>query len=191
MKNIVTITLKLLVITVFAGAILGLVNAVTKEPIAQQKRAQANEARFAAFPEAADFAGTGGAIPEKYAIIKDVYTALDADGNAIGITAAVVTKGFNPGLNLMVGVGADGVIKGVVVNAHAETPGLGDKAATPGFQSQFTGKPADQPLTVVKTQPSRDSDIQAITSATITTTGVTDAVNTVIAYYQETAGGAQ
>jgi electron transport complex protein RnfG len=116
---------------------------------------------------------------------------LDADGNDIGITAAVVTKGFNAGLNLTIGVGADGSIKGVMVGSHNETPGLGAKAAEPDFQSQYTGKPYDQELDVVKSAPSGDYDIQAITSATITSDGITDAVNTVTAFYKQMAGGAQ
>jgi len=191
MKSIITITVKLLIITVIAGAVLGLVYGVTKEPIAQQARAEADEARFAAFPEANSFEEQTDAIPEQYAIITAVHTALDADGNALGITAAVVTKGYSAGLNLTIGIGADGVIRGVIVGANGETPGLGAKAAEDWFQAQYTGKLIDQPLNVVKSKPSGDYDIQAITSATITTNGITDAVNTVSAYYAQTAGGAQ
>lgn len=191
MKNIIVITLKLLIITVIAGVILGVVNAVTTEPIAQQALKEATEARQSVFPEAVDFVELDVQIPEEYSIIQSVYEALDADGNSIGITAAVITKGYNSGLNLTVGVGADGVIKGVMVGSNSETAGLGAKASQPEFQSQFTDKPYDQPLTVVKSSPSSDYDIQAISSATITSNGVTDAVNTVTAFYNQMAGGAQ
>lgn len=191
MKNIGVITIKLLIITIIAGIVLGVVNAITKEPIAQQAIKEATEARQSVFPEAASFEELDIEIPEEYAIIQSVYKALDDQGNDIGITAAVVTKGFNAGLNLTIGVGADGTIKGVMVGSHNETPGLGAKAAEPDFQSQYTDKPYDQELDVVKSAPSSDYDIQAITSATITSDGITNAANTVTAFYKQMAGGAQ
>jgi electron transport complex protein RnfG len=191
MKNIIVITVKLLVITIVAAALLGVVNGITKEPIAEQARKEADEARRAAFPDAVSFEALTADIPEAYAIIQSVYTAKDAEGNTIGITAGVVTKGYSSGLSLTVGIGADGAIKGVIVGSHNETPGLGAKAAEDWFESQYTAKPYGQPLTVVKSPPAADSEIQAITSATITSRGVTDAVNTVAAYYTDILGGAQ
>ncbi len=191
MNKIVVITLKLLLITLIAGALLGVVNSVTKEPIAEQERKEAEEARRAAFPDAVSFEESTAKITEDYAIIKSVYTALDVGGNEIGIVASVVTKGYSSGLNLTVGIGADGTVKGVVVGSHSETPGLGAKATEDKFRGQYIGKAYTEPLTVVKNPPSADNEVQAITGATITSRGVTDAVNTVAAYYTDVMGGVQ
>lgn len=191
MKNIITITIKLLIITIIAGLALGVVNAVTKEPIAIQEAKAADEARQSAFPEAVSFEALDIDIPEEYAIIKNAYKAFDAGGNNIGVTVGIITKGFNAGLNLTVGIGADGLIKGVVVGENDETPGLGAKATEDWFQNQYTGKPYAEALTVVKTTPAGESEVQAITSATITSKGVTAAVNTATQFYQEMIGGAQ
>ena len=191
MKNIIVMTIKLLVITIIAGAILGVVNAVTKEPIAEQQRIAADNARKTAFPEAAAFEEINVDIPEDYAIIQSVYSALDENGDTIGIVAAIVTKGYSSGLNLTVGIGADGMIKGVIVGDHGETPGLGANATEASFRDQFTGKPIDQPLSVVKGETSDPYGIEAITSATITSRGVTDAVNTAVVFYTDVIGGAQ
>ncbi len=191
MNKIVVITLKLLLITLIAGALLGVVNSVTKGPIAEQARKEAEEARRAAFADAVSFEESTAAIPEDFGIIKSVYTALDADGSEIGIVASVVTKGYSSGLNLTIGIGADGTIHGVIVGSHGETPGLGAKATEEKFRGQYTGKTYSEPLTVVKNPPSADNEVQAITGATITSRGVTDAVNTVAAYYTEVMGGAQ
>ncbi len=204
MKNIVSITLKLLIIAIVAAVALGAVNYVTAEPIAKQMAAQALEARKAAFPDANSFealydpdvlpdvtlASLLGQddISEDYGIINTVYSALDADGNKIGIAAGVVTKGFNSGLHLTIGIAADETIKGVIMGDNTETAGLGSKAKEPWFQEQFLSKTS--PLSVVKSSPG-DSDIQAITGATITTRGITDAVNTVSEFYAALAGGAQ
>ena len=204
MKNIVSMTLKLLIITIVAAAALGAVNYITEGPIAEQLAAQAQEARQTAFPQADSFKALydpdtmpdntlasllgQNEVPEDYGIIRTVYTALDADGNEIGIAAGVVTKGFNSGLNLTIGIASDGTIQGVIMGDNTETAGLGSKAKDPEFQQQYIGKTS--PLGVVKASPG-DSDIQAITGATITTRGITDAVNTVSEFYAVLAGGAQ
>jgi electron transport complex protein RnfG len=206
MKNIISMALKLLITVVVAAIALGAVNYVTKGPIAEQAAAAATEARQAAFPEAESFEAvydpdneavknvtlesllSTDELPKDYAIIKTVYKALDESGNEIGITAGVVTKGFNSGLNITIGVGADGTIHGVIVGDHTETAGLGAKAAEPEYQGQYVGKKS--PLSVVKSSPA-DSEIEAITGATITSRGVTDAVNTVSEFYAALTGGAK
>ncbi len=191
MKNIVVITLKLLIITVIAGIILGVVNGVTREPIAQQTMKEATEARQAVFPGAADFEKMDIEIPEEYAIIKEVYQALDADGNPIGITASLVTKGYNSGLNLSVGVGADGYIKGVKLGSNNESPGFGSKAPEELLPQFDAGKKYDQPFEVVKHPVENENQIEAISGATITSKGIINAVNTVVDFYEQMAGGAQ
>jgi electron transport complex protein RnfG len=187
MKNIVSITLKLFVITVVAAALLGVVFSITKEPIARQEEKAAEEARLAAFPDAANFEDSGAEIPDEYGIITSVYNALDKDGNVIGATLSITTRGYSSGLNMTVGLGADGKIKGVIIGDNNETQGLGKKAAEPAFNGQFPGKAYDNPLKVVKASPG-ESDIQAITGATITSKAVTNAVNTAVEFYKQLGG---
>ena len=206
MKNIITITIKLLVITIVCAIALGAVNYITEGPIEEQAKAAAEAARQSAFLDAKSFEalydpdvedvkdvtlasllGTDE-VPDDYGIIETVYTALDADGNAIGIVAGVVTKGFNSGLNLTIGIASDGTIAGVIVGDNTETAGLGARASEDWFQDQYKGKEGQ--LSVTKTDPGED-EIQAITGATITSNGVTDAVNAVSAFYADLTGGAQ
>ncbi len=191
MKNIIVITLKLLIITVIAGIILGVVNSVTKEPIAEQALNEANEARQAVFPGAADFKELDIDIPEEYAIIKEVYEALDADGNTIGITAAVITKGYSSGLNLSVGIGADGLVKGVKLGSNNESPGFGSRAPEELLPQFDAGKSYEKPFDVVKRPAESENEIEAISGATITSKGIINAVNTVVEFYKQMAGGAQ
>jgi electron transport complex protein RnfG len=123
----------------------------------------------------------------EYSIIKSAYNALDSSGNVIGAVLSITTKGYNSGLNMTVGLGADGTIKGVIIGDNNETQGLGKKAAEPDFNRQFPGKSYDNPLNVVKSSPG-DSDIQAITGATITSKAVTNAVNTAAEFYKQLGG---
>lgn len=192
MKNIITITLKLLVITIACAALLGVVNYVTKEPIAIQIEKAAAEARFAAYPEAVEFKNADdpeGAmvIPDEYGIIKNVYYALDASGNKTGMVLGIVTKGYSSGLNITVGIGADGKVKGVIIGDNNETQGLGRNAAEPEFYGQFTGKPVEDKFNVVKSSP-QGNDIQAISGATVTSKAITNAVNTAVEFYKSLGG---
>jgi electron transport complex protein RnfG len=206
MKNIVSVTLKLLVIAVVSAIALGAVYYVTAGPIAEQAAAAAQEARQGAFPDAVSFTALydpdaeetkdvtlesllgASEAPDDYGIIQTVYTALDADGKEIGIVAGVITKGFNSGLHLTIGIASDGTVQGVVVGDNTETAGLGAKAKEDWFQDQYVGK--QSPLTVVKANPA-EGEVQAITGATITSKGVTNAVNTVSEFYAALTGGAQ
>lgn len=187
MKNVMSITIKLFVITVVCAAFLGVVYSITKEPIAQQVEKAATEARLAAFPDAASFEDAKAEIPNEYSIIKNVFYALDKDGNIIGATFGIATRGYSPGLMMTVGIGADGRIRGVIIGDNTETPSIGKKTLASGFLDQFKDKPFDKPLQYVKSA-SGDYDIQAVSGATITTKGVTNAVNTAIEFYKQLGG---
>ena len=67
--------------------------------------------------------------------------------------------------------------------SHGETPGLGAKADDAEYLAQYIGKSGE--LSVVKTEPSADSQIQAVTGATITSSAIADAVNAAQQFYQE------
>lgn len=181
MKNkdsVANLALRLIIITVCAGLILGLVYGITKGPIGQQTEKQQNEARMQVLPTAKDFEEIDmtalNADMEMYGIIQQVYAGL-ADGQVVGYTMSVLTKGFSANLALTVGMDVSGSVTGVAINSHEETAGLGANATKPEFLGQFEG--ADGPLTVVKTPTGQTGEIQALTGATITSKGVTDAVN--------------
>ena len=70
---------------------------------------------------------------------------------------------------------------GIFVLSQKETPNLGDSITSgPKFTDQFRGKPTAPPLTVVKSAPSEDHDIHAITGATISSESVAAIVNQAI-----------
>mgnify|MGYP000134521773 FL=1 len=57
------------------------------------------------------------------------------------------------------------------------------KASEPEFKDQYSGKPAAA-FEVVKTAPTADNQIQAISGATITSSAVTNAVNAAVYFVQ-------
>ncbi len=180
MKDVIKMALKLFLITLVAGGLLGATYAVTAEPIAEQQRLEAETARKAVLSEATTFEAIED-ISEiladpNFAMVTAVYTGTDESGNTVGYVVEIITKGYSAGLNMSVGIKADGTVSGMKVGTHAETAGLGAKATEPWFEEQYVGKSA--PLVVVKNVASAgETEILSIAGATITTDAITDAVN--------------
>lgn len=185
------LTWRLFAICLIAAVLLGATYAVTKDPIAEQDKIKMDTAYKETFPEAdtfevkdiASFKDAAG-WQKDYNIVASAAKSL-SNGKITGYVINMVTNGYNSGLKVTVGIGTDGTVKGVSITEHSESAGLGAKAAEPAFKDQFRGKSIDTPLAVVKSGASKDNEIQAITSSTITSKAVTNAVNTAVAFYKQ------
>ena len=104
-----------------------------------------------------------------------LYQAGDA-----GWVVEVTPSGFGGTIDMMVGVGTDGVVTGVSIISMSETSGLGSNASRDTFRGQFVG--ASGSVAVTKD----NGDIDALTGATITSRAVCDGVNAAL----EAAGSA-
>ena len=69
-----------------------------------------------------------------------------------------------------------------------ETPGLGMKAQEEDFYGQFENKKVDS-FTVVKSAPSADNEIEAISGSTITSKAMANGVNACLTYFQNVLAG--
>ena len=81
---------------------------------------------------------------------------------------------------------ADGIAQ--IGDAGNETPGLGMKAEEADFYKQFENKKVDK-FDVVKTTPSKDDEIEAITGSTITSKAMANGCNAAITYFQNKLQG--
>lgn len=91
-------------------------------------------------------------------------------------------RGYAGEIQLLVGVNADGVVQGVRVLKHAETPGLGDKieeAKSPWIHS-FEGKALGTAKWLVKKD---GGEFDQFAGATITPRGVVKAVKEALEFY--------
>lgn len=86
-----------------------------------------------------------------------------------------VVKGYKNGFDIMVGVDGGAVAGVAIVSVGEETPGLGTNTNKPEFLDSFKG--ISDKATIVKTTPSADGEVQAVTSATFSSKGVASAVN--------------
>lgn len=206
MNALIKDCIKLVTITVIAGAALGAVYGITKAPIAAQEEKAQMEAYAAVFPEAADFTEVEGFSQEAAAEvlasgenpiaghdddeITSVVEAIDASGESLGYIFNVTTaEGYGGDISLTVGIQADGTVNGYSILSINETAGLGMNAQNEEWASQFTDKNVDA-FTVVKdgSGANDDAKIDAISGATITSEAVAGAMNSCIIYFHTLEG---
>lgn len=188
----------LLLITVVAGLILGFVYQITKEPIAAAEEKAAKAAYQEVFPDAAGFSDKLElAVPEgdstweqNYAGVDldNVLMATDAEGVCLGYVLTITShEGYGGDITFTMGIQNDGTLNGISLLSISETAGLGMKAGTV-LVPQFAGKQVSQ-FTYTKTGSTMDSQIDAISGATITTNAVTTAVNAGLYIFETQLGG--
>ncbi len=110
--------------------------------------------------------------------------AKDSTDEIQGYIVTVTTpNGYGGDIKLALGVDMECTVKGVSILDISETPGLGMNA-TGDFKEQFAGKNVDG-FVHTKTGSKSDNEVDAITSATITTKAVTGAVDAGLMFVRE------
>ena len=186
-KFILKVAGTLTVISLIVAALLGLVNNVTADKIAEIDAANTREAMSAVVPEGSEFT-------DKLEISQEVLDAAAAQGGKVtelygvknaGADAGYVMKisasGSQGTIVMMVGVDANKAITGISVVSHSETSGIGTKvvgnepnAAGVPVLDQFQGMSGAGSLVVGKT-------VTAISGATVSTKGITMGANAALA----------
>ena len=191
-KDMIKITINLVVIYVIGGLIMAFVYAKTS-PIMFVKAKEEKEAALKLMmPEADKIASLGTWEPhEKHAeyyaarkcgelktvSIKDEKTGKMkeekecVDPQDIGYIVEGFGKGYSSYIHILASVDKDFVVKKISILGHGETPGLGDEIQKDYFLKQFEGKTVDT-LVVIKGE--TPDKIQAITGATISSRAVTE-----------------
>lgn len=104
----------------------------------------------------------------------------DASGYIVIVTAH---NGYDGDLQIALGIGKDGIIKGYSALVCNETPGLGAQCKEEPFALQFTGLKAETVKFVPSGANAANNEIDAIAAATITTNAAVTAVNGAVDYY--------
>lgn len=174
----------LFAITLIAGLVLGFVYELTKEPIRIQQEKAVQEACQEVFQDASQFQpleftvseGLADELAEEGVKIGTVYDAMGADGSHMGYVLQTTSgEGYAGNITLYMGVREDGTLNGISILTISETPGLGMRAEevlVPQFQNKKVSE-----FTYTKSAGQSDSEIDAISGATITTKAITNAVN--------------
>ncbi|MDE7479069.1 MAG: RnfABCDGE type electron transport complex subunit G [Lachnospiraceae bacterium] len=196
-KSMLKDALILFAITLAAGLLLGFVYDVTKEPIAQQKAKAKAEACKNVFAEADSFESMMGEDgPTAYFVagldanvdIDEVMRALDSSNQLIGYVITVTDhEGYGGDIQFSMGVTLDGTLNGISLLSISETAGLGMKAGDV-LVPQFANKQVES-FTYTKSGSTSDSEIDAISGATITTNAVVNGVNGGLMFFNSVLAG--
>ena len=184
-KEILIPAVSLLLICAVVTALLGLTNRVTAPQIEKLALETQEAAKKEVLPNAASFSDEKQT--EKDGEMYPYFEGLSDSGETIGYVFQTAAKGYGGDIVVMVGVLSDGTVAGVSILSISETAGLGMNAKNASFLQQFVGKSG---TIGVQKNGSSDTEIQALTGATITSKAMASAVNQALALY-ETVGGAQ
>ena len=180
-KDIFIPVFSLFVICIAFTFLLGLTNKATAEKIKTLSLQAEAEARTKVLDTAESFSDE----LEKDGIV--YYEGYDKDGNTVGYIFPEQTKGYGGTIYMTVGIDIDGTVHGVEITELSETAGLGMNAKNqPWFLEQYKGMSGE--IGVAKNNPS-DTEIQALTGATITSKAVTLGVNNAVESFNTITGG--
>lgn len=188
MNGVLRLVLVLTLITAGAGLILSLVESVTREPIAEQRRLATLRALKAVLPPA-DNSPDGDTVllvsgQDKRGrdIVRTFFRGRQG-GDLSGIAFKVVAPdGYSGNITVMVGVDPKGTVSGIEILSHNETPGLGDKINLPGFKKGFAGKNLENIDWRVKKD---GGEFDQITGATISPRAVVGAVRSGLEFFRD------
>ena len=116
------------------------------------------------------------------ALIYRVYAAGEPVAALIAVTAR---DGFSGPIRILVGVDIDGVVTGVRILKHGETPGLGDKIepTRSDWIHQFEGRSLADPVTSRWAIKHDGGDFDQLTGASITPRAVIGALRDTLVYF--------
>lgn len=192
----------LCLITLILGAVLAGVYAVTKKPIEEAQARTNNEACEAVIASGDSVLDDDAAQVEaatSYLSTHDIsnnevedeadsllswVTVEQVHPTQNGGTVFLVTakKGYGGDIGFALGTDADGAITGISVTSQAETAGLGANCENEDWQASFVGKvvPSDPSANMYNKNESTESQVQALSGATVTSRAITNAVKGIL-----------
>jgi electron transport complex protein RnfG len=186
---ILKLTLTLLITCVIVAGVLGYVNSITKDKIAEFNKEKTETAMKAVVsdPDSSEFSAVKvtddmTAAAASYSATLDSVYSVTSGGQDAGYAVKVVASGSQGDIEMMVGIDTDGTVTGVSIVDNSETSGIGSKVMSNsplangvGVLDQFVGMShADGDLVVGK-------NVDAISGATVSSKGVTKGVNGALA----------
>lgn len=160
----------LVIICIAVTGALAATNQVTAPIIAEAIRLAEEKSRSELLPDAAGFEKVTGVSVDN---VSDVYRST----NDVGFVITSSAKGYGGDVVVMTAINPDGTIKQIKVTEQKETKGIGSKVAgTPSYWEQYMGLDTSDALVL-------NQDVDAMTSATISSKALLSAVNAAIEAY--------
>ncbi len=197
MRDTIMLVVVLALVCIISALALALVNNLTEDRIAEQKRLIRLRAVAAALPrgdlqydndpskdiiELPEWKGKDGSS-------KTIYLG-KKNGKSVGAAFISKGEGYSGFITIMMGVDLEGKLTGIEVLEHAETPGMGANIETESFKKLFKGKsrvgsPEGQLEIVRDRKAEKNWEIEALTGATVSPRGVVQALNDGLTMFQK------
>ncbi|UZE97376.1 electron transport complex subunit RsxG [Alkalimarinus alittae] len=118
---------------------------------------------------------------------KEAYIARNDDMATAIILPVVAENGYSGPISMIVGIEANGKVKGVRVINHKETPGLGDKIdiKKSDWIKQFEGVSLTQPAPDQWKVKKDDGEFDQLTGATITPRAIVSGVHNALNFFEQ------
>ena len=173
-------TLALFIITLAAAVIMGLAYIVTEEPILQARHRSEMDAIASLIPDnhRMEFVY----LDDHDSSLTRLAISYNAAGERLGYVFSAAPSGYSGAVFMMTAVSPEGIIQGVRIVSHTETPGLGSHVTAEWFTSQFEGRSG---VLSASANPATPQEIDAIASATISVNAVLRGVNDAVAFFEE------
>ena len=176
--EIIKTSLILFLITAVSAGLLAVVNNITAPIIAENNALNQKTAMSEVLPDADNFETDGNGFKNYLTDKMDKsITAVYKSTNNTGYVVMASPNGYGGAVSMAVGISSDGKVTGVSIISQSETPGLGANCEKDEFLKQYSGKTSG--ITVAKGN-AKDNQINAISSATITSKAVTSGVNAAV-----------
>jgi electron transport complex protein RnfG len=182
----------LLIVASFCfGLLIAVTNAALSPRIRQNEINKRNHLVSALLPEAKDFVPLDEQIeiqPFRGKIENiEIYKAVSETGECVGWSFEAVGSGFADKIKLVVALDKNfEKIAGIDILASNETPGFGDQIKNNYYRDQFKGAPAGElKLVTVGEAGKIDSEIVAISGATISSEAVIEIVSNYVTQVKE------
>lgn len=172
MNKVVQMLLVLTGIGILAGGLLAMVNRWAGPLIEANKKAATEAAIFRVQPEGKTYEAVNNAGFE-------VYKVIDKDSLELGYALVYEGNGFQGKIRLIAGLSEDlNQISAIEILDQIETPGLGTVITEPRYTKQFINLQTSPVIEIVKgVEPSKPTEVQAITGATISSKAVVVIIN--------------
>lgn len=172
MNKVVQMLLVLTGIGILAGGLLAMVNNWADPLIEANKKAATEAAIFRVQPEGKIYEAVSNAGFE-------VYKVSNADSVGLGYAMVYEGNGFQGKIRLIAGLSEDlNNISAIEILDQIETPGLGTVITEPRYTEQFINLQTSPAIEIVKgVEPSKPTEVQAITGATISSKAVVVIIN--------------
>jgi electron transport complex protein RnfG len=182
MKEIIRLCFVLTIITAISAGVLAYVNQQTAEPIARALLEEKMSAVRSVLPPYDNE-------PDKIKIVLAPEDTLEVfrgrkNGVVTGAAFAIVSPdGYSGDIEFMIGVDGEGVMQGLMILKHLETPGLGAKIESEDFRGQYRGKSLENPELWEVTKDG--GTFIPITGATISSRAITRASAEGLKFFRE------